>query len=526
MIVDRATVEARRAEHGLPGCSVAALGPDGRVGSAACGSGSLGRAGRPLGEASRFRVGSLTKLATALAVLDLRDAGRLSLDEPVWRWLPAPAGRPPITLRHLLSHRAGLIRGAYRADAGESGEPRARCVFAPGAKFKYSNLGFELAAAVVERASGQPFVDYVRRRVLGAAGASGADFDERPGGRATAGADFDGGGERVVETTGYQRAQYREIVVPGDPLCPAPAYQMGLGSTGLRCSPADYCRLLAAAAGRFRLHLERPAAGADQAGGWGLGVARARLFGEDCLCLTGGHFGYTSYALWLPGRGLGGVATANRGSALPALIPLLHDLLAGAWAGYAGRPAPRPAPDFGRYAGAYRGPSTSLRFRADAGELWLDAGGDAPARLQRVGPHAFACLQGAFARRVFRFHAGEAGGPGVSAGDEFFHPAGGATPTRESGPRASASSAAAPPWGWGYGGTYRSPVTGEAKLFVRAGRPFVEYSALEEAALVPTGEGVFRQEGGPFDGEPLKVLAAPSGEPFAFRSGGMRFARS
>ena len=139
-------------------------------------------AGRPATPETVYRIGSITKTFTATALLQLRDAGRLSLDDPVRRHLPwfgyrgpTPEG-PEITVRHLLTHTAGLPRDApfpYWTDREfPTREALAEAVregvalFEPGAGYEYSNLGIALAGEVVAAAAGMPWEEYVQRHVL------------------------------------------------------------------------------------------------------------------------------------------------------------------------------------------------------------------------------------------------------------------------------------------------------------------------------------------------------------------------
>lgn len=489
-------VERALVESNLPGCVLAVVAADGGIDAVARGVGRIGGADDPVRAASQFRVGSLTKLATTLAAIDLRDAGRLSLEDSPWRWLPGPRRGPQVTLRQLLSHAAGLIRGPYVGDARPVRAADVRWALRPGADFKYSNLGFEILAGVIERAADEPFSAYVRRRVLAEAGATAAGFDgDRPGPRAA--------------VVGHLRAQYREVVLPSDRLRPAPRHRLGVGSTGLWCSATDFCRLLTAATSRWRLPAECP----PTSRGWGLGVGMGRLFDEPCLYLTGGHFGYSAYTVWLPGRRVGGAALANRGSAHMTLLRLLHDAVAPAWAAAGAGPARRHRLAARGLAGVYRGAAGTLRVHQEADALWLAFDDDPPARAEQVAARVFVCLDGRSARRTVRFHVADEGPRGASSGPDFFFGAG------------AAAEGAAPEAGWRRCcGRYRSAITGEAQVHLRGGQLIVAYSALEEAALSPW-RGAFLQRGGPFHAEPFKFLATPAGEVHAFRAGGMRYTR-
>ena len=112
------------------------------------------------------RIASVTKLFTATAVMQLRDAGRLQLDDPVAKYLPwftirtHDADAPPITIRHLLTHTSGLrdqwsliqlARGRFEENRITEADvmdivPRQKALnFAPGAEYLYSNTGFTLS---------------------------------------------------------------------------------------------------------------------------------------------------------------------------------------------------------------------------------------------------------------------------------------------------------------------------------------------------------------------------------------------
>ncbi len=136
---------------------------------------------------------SITKLFTATAVMQLADAGRLGLDEPVSRYLPnlriAKEGRDA-TVRDLLSHTAGLrnprpVSWIHLADEpgpgidalvsrviGSSPELDSR----PGDRFSYSNLGFLLLGQIIERVSGERYEEYIQRRLFEPLGCDATGF--------------------------------------------------------------------------------------------------------------------------------------------------------------------------------------------------------------------------------------------------------------------------------------------------------------------------------------------------------------
>lgn len=130
-----------------------------------------------------FRIASHSKTITATAILQLAEDGKLALDDTVMHHLPwleehTDKRIQQVTLRQLLCHRAGLIRDGLDCDfwqvlrAFPTREELQKSILAaelvlePNTKMKYSNFGFSVLGLVVEAASGQPYNDYVTRRIV------------------------------------------------------------------------------------------------------------------------------------------------------------------------------------------------------------------------------------------------------------------------------------------------------------------------------------------------------------------------
>jgi CubicO group peptidase (beta-lactamase class C family) len=129
-----------------------------------------------------FRIASMTKSFTALAILKLRDAGKLSLEDPISKWLPEFArmrlptrDTAPLRIRQLLSHSAGFPEdnpwGDQQLAASEADLTRwlLRGIpfsTAPETRYEYSNYAFGLLGRIVARASGVPYESYVEREIL------------------------------------------------------------------------------------------------------------------------------------------------------------------------------------------------------------------------------------------------------------------------------------------------------------------------------------------------------------------------
>jgi D-alanyl-D-alanine carboxypeptidase len=142
------------------------------------------RAGTANTPATRFRIGSMNKMFTAVATLQLVEAGKLKLDDPIGKHLPGYPNKEvaaKVTVRHLLTHTGGTgdifgpefeehrLRLRQHRDYlklyGSRGLTRE-----PGTRFEYSNYGFVLLGALIERVSGASYDEYVGEHVFRRAG--------------------------------------------------------------------------------------------------------------------------------------------------------------------------------------------------------------------------------------------------------------------------------------------------------------------------------------------------------------------
>jgi D-alanyl-D-alanine carboxypeptidase len=149
-----------------------------------------GRADRKSGTQNttrtKFRIGSMNKMFTAVATLQLVEAGKLALDDPIGNYLPDYPNKDvasKVTVRHLLTHTGGT--GDIFGPEFELNRLKLRehddyvklygsrgLAFEPGARFEYSNYGYILLGALIEAVSGKSYYDYVREHVFGPAGMS------------------------------------------------------------------------------------------------------------------------------------------------------------------------------------------------------------------------------------------------------------------------------------------------------------------------------------------------------------------
>ena len=140
---------------------------------------------------TRFRIGSMNKMFTAVATLQLAQQGKLSLDDPLGKFLPDYPNKDvaaKVTVQHLLTHTGGT--GDFFGPEFEAHRLELRALqdyvklygsrplrFEPGSKWEYSNYGFLLLGLIIEKASGQSYYDYVRDHIYKPAGMTNTASD-------------------------------------------------------------------------------------------------------------------------------------------------------------------------------------------------------------------------------------------------------------------------------------------------------------------------------------------------------------
>jgi D-alanyl-D-alanine carboxypeptidase len=174
-----AWMEGQIAYRGLPGVAVGVVADQDLVWSTGYGYADVA-AKRPMTAETKFRMASHSKLFTATAIMQLREEGKLRLDDPVVTYLPwfrikpAAPDDPPITIEQLLTHRSGMPREAgdhwttYNFPTEEQLKalmPDREAAYSPEVRWKYSNLAYSVAGMVVEAVSGEPWADYVTRHI-------------------------------------------------------------------------------------------------------------------------------------------------------------------------------------------------------------------------------------------------------------------------------------------------------------------------------------------------------------------------
>ena len=321
------SIASRLAAHKVPGVSIAVIN-DGRI-EWARGYG-LARAGEPAAVTpdTLFQAASISKPVAAAAALTLVESGALTLDADVneklttWKIPAAKAPAPPVTLRRLLSHTAGLNVDGFRGYA--VGEPRPtlvqilagappansepiRIILPPGTQWRYSGGGYCVAQQLLLDVTGQEFPALLRQRVLLPAGMAASTFEQplpaalAP--RATAGHRADGSrlaGDAYI---------YPELAAAGLWTTPSDLARFALAlADSLAGRPSFLTRATAEAM------ITPPLAGSDY--GLGLGI---KGVGENLsLGHNGGNEGFRCALFTYPRTGRGAIVMTNsdNGSAL------------------------------------------------------------------------------------------------------------------------------------------------------------------------------------------------------------------
>ena len=362
-----AWLEGQIANRGLPGVVVGVVADQELVWAQGFGHADV-QAKRPMTPATKFRMASHSKLFTATAIMQLREQGKVRLDDPVSQHLPwfkvTPAGEDdgPITVEQLLTHASGLPREAgphwTTHEFPTAEEVRAlmaqrQAPFAPATRWKYSNLAYTVAGMVVEQASGMSWADYVQRNIFAPLGMSASSVDRDVEGLAAA------YGRRMPDGS---RARFGFVDARGM------AAATGITSTvedmarfvsaQFRRGPRGGDRILSTASLR-EMHRVRSLEN-DWTAGTGIGFAVQRVGGKTMVGHGGGYPGYTTNTLISPADRVGVIVLTNAADAAPADIArqLMNTVGAAVAKATAAKPTPVAwDPAWARFAGLYRSPT-------------------------------------------------------------------------------------------------------------------------------------------------------------------------
>ena len=317
-------VQAQMARHRIPGLALAITQGHEVVHMAGFGSAGEGRSVTPQ---TPFRIASVSKPFTALAVMQLVEQGRVELDAPVQTYIPwfevaDGEASQTITVRHLLNQTSGLSEGTYFRDhaPGTGLEEAVRDlrhaepVAPPGTAFHYFNQNYTTLGILVEMVSGQAYGDYAREHILGPL-------------------EMDGSAATLEGIAQLDLAQGHGILFG----FPVPREQVisphMMPSGGLVSTAEDMAHFLIAqnnggvyggtrllpAEGVAQMH--RPnTPGAPKGEGYGMGWIAERRNGTDILRHDGSLDNFRAFAWLLPEQDYGLAVLINQNGFVPAIL--------------------------------------------------------------------------------------------------------------------------------------------------------------------------------------------------------------
>jgi CubicO group peptidase (beta-lactamase class C family) len=349
-----------------------------------------------------YRCASITKLFTATMLMQLRDAGKVALDDPVSKYVPEFrirsrfADSPLVTLLQLATHTSGLPReapldywrtlkfppvDALIAAISASGDR----VFPPYLEWKYSNVGYAILGKALSQAAGEPYFSYVKNHILEPLGMDSSGFVLSPD-------------MQTRMATGY--------FPPRDGRPAQPAFQPDYGGYGpassLYSSVADMAHFISlqfrdgVAQGSQILHgstlREMHSAhwlNPDWQSGWGIGFQIQRIGDQTAIGHSGAVQGFTTNITVIPKLKIGVAIFTNTNTepwdfareALSTLIPAIQH------AQERRRPEPPPPPaHWQKYAGIYRDPFGRSEVRIRHNQLELVSADDPEAKPIELAP--------------------------------------------------------------------------------------------------------------------------------------------
>ena len=348
-----------------------------------------------------YRVGSVSKLFTDIAVMQMVEQQKLDLDAPVTRYLPnfRPGNSfgKSITLRQLMSHRSGLVREPPIGNYFETSEPslartiaslnQTKLVYAPESRVKYSNAAIAAVGYVLERTQKAPFAKYLKRAVLDPVGLADSSFEPSP---------------RITKNL----AKAYMWTVDGRTF-EAPTFELGISPAGSMYTTVEdmgrfMSTMFAGGQGRNGRMLRRATleqmwtpqfAPAGQKTGYGIGFGISQLEGRRTIGHGGAIYGFATSLKAMPDDKLGVVVVTTKDSANAVTNRIADFALRALLATREGKPVPEPEttlpvePGFAkRVAGRYESGGKAVDLIERGGKLsMLSSDGGELLRLRMLG---------------------------------------------------------------------------------------------------------------------------------------------
>jgi CubicO group peptidase (beta-lactamase class C family) len=476
-------------ESGAPGLTLALANREGPVRISSYGFADT-KANKRVTPETMFQIGSISKSFVGLALLQLRDEGKIDFNKPVINylpWLKIHSKFEPITTHHVLSHTTGLPGAPLLLDALLGDLATA---WPPGKRFLYCNTGYNILGFLIEAVDKRSFAESMSARVIGPLGMS-------------ASTPIIAQETRSRMAVGYEPLNDDRPFPLRGPLAEADWIEMDMAAGSIASTPVDmakYLRMLlnrgALPEGRLvsedaftqftKAHIESPFRGEPASYGYGLWVSD--IGGHTRLRHTGGMVAFSSSIDADITAGVGAFASVNanlRGYRPVAVTRYAVELMGASLAGKALPDAP-PAPeavDAVKNAAEFAGTYTSVEGKklvlaAEGDKLILNHAGQR-LTLERAGRDLFLVKHADFALFLLGFARDEGRVTEAFHGSEWYAGA------NYKGLRTFTSQKE-----WeGYAGHYSndSPWYGDTRVVLRKGRLYLD----GVQPLVPKGEGKF-----------------------------------
>ena len=457
------------------------------------------RPGKETGGPVLYKVGSLTKLVTCLAIMKLREEGLLDLNDAVSKHLNLFAdqceGAASITILDLLLHISGLPRGDFYniSPSFEIIKSKLKAFNPTGIKvYKYSNLGYVILGFLIEQLSKEKYVDYVRKEILDPLGMTVTGFGKEyaaqhmtvPHGLACF---------SEQNKTPYD---YREISLGAAPEA----------SFDLHSSIEDFSNLISCILnkGKFKGQkiweestidlLQNMTHPVNSKLNSGLGMLSVNIFNEVMLFQSGEHWGHSAAVLLLPGQKMGLIAMTNRSSAgndlLYTLQKVRNYLINKGNQNFLNYDYSKPENITGTYISA---DNEVLKITSRANAIFINDKDGKKEALIYKGQNCFLQPDGHFSKYVIGLDLEGSIIKGLNIGPFYFRKGLGKQPadTLKKYNRLT--------------GVYFNAITGRVAIFQRNTNLILAYSSFKEAILQETARNVFLQLSGPFVNEVIFI---------------------
>ncbi len=517
-----AFIRREMADKELPGVSIALVEDRQIVWQQGYGF-SDPKAKTPITADTVFRVGSVSKLFTDIAVMQQVERGKIDLDAPVTKYLPDFQPRnsfgKPKTLRQLMSHRSGLVREPPTGSYFDSSNPtlgetikslnQTALVYAPETRTKYSNAGIATVGYVLEKTQKQPFADYLKRSLLEPLGMKQSGFKPT-----------------AEITKNLARAQMWTVF---GKTFDAPVFELGIAPAGsMYTTTGDLARFasaLFAADNNLPGSILKKAtlekmwtpqfAAPNQKSGFGLGFSLSELEGHRQVGHGGAIYGFSTQLSILPNDKLGVIVVATEDFSNGVTSRIADAALKAMLAERENKSIPQPgitAPIDSNFAkkiaGRYTSGDKTIDLIERGGNLSILNGGF-QARLRSLGGAFVVDDKFAFGTRVVP----NAEGNSITVGNETFK----RIPTGKPAPVPDKWRALVGEYGPDYDTLY---------IFERDGKLWTLIEQFEFDPLEQVSENVFKfPNRGLYDGEQLVFTRDASGRATQVVAAGVAFKR-